>query len=123
MSQQRFYYQPSGLSAVIIWSWVAIFLFGGIIFQYEMAKFNWPAIIIAIIFVLFLTWQLVGRQLLINDETLMVRRLLAPRALTVKLNQLEQVRISGHTLTFYVHGRRFAYRLSKRALARLSEQL
>ena len=119
MHTQRFFYRPSGLTAVIIWSWVAIFFFGGVIFQYEMAKFNWPAIIIACLFVLLLGWELLGRQLVFTGQNLIVRRLLAPRALTVNIHQLEQLSLAGRTMTFSLSGKRYRFRVTKHALAQI----
>ncbi|HAT54199.1 MAG TPA: hypothetical protein DCW31_02975 [Lactobacillus sp.] len=119
MDTQRFFYRPSGLTAVIIWSWVAIFFCGGVIFQYEMAKFNWPAIIIACLFVLLLAWELLGRQLVFTGQNLIVRRLFAPRALTVNIHQLEQLTLSGRTMSFSLSGKRYRFRVTKRAMTRI----
>ncbi|MCH4010695.1 MAG: EbsA family protein [Furfurilactobacillus sp.] len=119
MHTQRFFYRPSGLTAVIIWSWVAIFFCGGVIFQYEMARFNWPAIIIACLFVLLLTWELLGRQLVFTGQNLIVRRMLAPRALTVNVHQLEQLSLSGRTMSFSLGGKHYRFRVTKHALAKI----
>ncbi|GEK27720.1 EbsA family protein [Furfurilactobacillus siliginis] len=116
MTKHRFFYRPSGLTAIIVWSWTAIFFFGGVIFQYEMAKFNWPAIIIAGLFLLFLLWQFIGRQIIIDGQNLRIRRLLAHRSLVVNIQQLEQHTFTGHTWQFEVQGKHYALRLSKHAL-------
>ncbi|GKT02675.1 EbsA family protein [Furfurilactobacillus sp. WILCCON 0119] len=123
MAKQRFYYRPSGLTAVTIWSWVTIFFCAGVTFQYEMAKFNWPAIGIAVLFAGLLAWQLLGRQIVLDGQNLRVRRLLAPRALVINVHQLTHLTFNGRTMSFSVAGKPYAMRMTKRALAQLQEQL
>lgn len=123
MTKQRFFYRPSGLTAIIVWSWTAIFFFGGVIFQYEMAKFNWPAIIIAGLFLLLLLWQFFGRQVVLDGQNLRVRRLLAPRALVINLQQLDNQTFGPRTWQFDVQGKHYALRLSKRALKAIKNRL
>lgn len=116
MNKKRFYYQPAGVSGFIDWCWILMCIFLLIILQYEICKFNWLVIILSLIYLLFLLWQILGRQVVINGEEFVIHKLLHRRDVMINVHQLKNVNFTKHVFSFIVSNEKYNLFLSKKSI-------
>lgn len=103
MKPIRSFYQPSGLISIISWSWVLAIGLLSLIIQLEVTHFNiWTAILL-IFFIVAIYLSIYRRKVYLIDDTLFLGHIFY-RYDSVEINQLKNIKLAKHKLTFEVKG-------------------
>lgn len=121
--QQRYFYQPNPVSAIISWCWTILFLLLGIIFWLEITHFQWITAILFVIFIALTFFQINRRTLIMTPTTLVFNRVLQQQYLVIPREMLQQLKFTKRTLQFTINGQTMYFSFTPSTLATIKQQL
>ncbi|BAP85633.1 hypothetical protein LOOC260_110940 [Paucilactobacillus hokkaidonensis JCM 18461] len=121
--QQRYFYQPNPVSAIISWCWTILILLLGIIVWLEFTHFQWITAALFIVFIVLAFLQIQRRTLLMTPKALVFNRMLQQRYLVIPREMVHQLRFTKRTLQLTVNGQTMYFSFTPSTLAIIKQQL
>ncbi|WP_283678730.1 EbsA family protein [Lentilactobacillus sp. Marseille-Q4993] len=117
--KRRFLYQPSFLSSIICWSWTLVIFFVGVVIWLEITHFQWITLFFFVLFGLVSWAEIRFRNITIENEKLIVSRIINPHTLVIELAKIESVQTSKYQLGFVANGKIYAFILPANSVIEL----
>lgn len=121
--QQRFFYQPNPVSAVINWCWTVLILLVGIIVWLEITHFQWITAALFLLFILLTFLQVTRRTVLVTPTKLIFSRVLQKDYLVVPRDLIRQLKFTKHSMHMTVNGQTMFFSFMPNSLTLLKQQL
>lgn len=121
--QQRYFYQPNPVSAIISWCWTILILLLGIIIWLEITHFQWITAVLFLIFIVLTFFQINRRTLIMTPTTLIFNRMLQQQYLVIPREMLHQLKFTKRTLQFTVNGQTMYFSFTPSTLTTIKQQL
>lgn len=121
--QQRYFYQPNPVSAIISWCWTILILLLGIIIWLEITHFQWITAVLFLIFIVLTFFQINRRTLIMTPTTLIFNRMLQQQYLVIPREILQQLKFTKRTLQFTVNGQTMYFSFTPSTLTTIKQQL
>lgn len=121
--QQRYFYQPNPVNAIISWCWTVLILLVGIIVWLEITHFQWITAGLFLIFIALTFFQINRRTLIMTPTTLVFNRVLQQQYLVIPREMLHQLKFTKRTLQFTVNGQTMYFSFAPNTLAMIKQQL
>jgi uncharacterized membrane protein YdbT with pleckstrin-like domain len=121
--QQRYFYQPNPVSAVINWCWTVVILLIGIIVWLEITHFQWITAAFFAVFILLAFFQITRRTVLVTPTKLVFSRVLQKDYLIIPRQSIRQLRFSKHSMHMTVNGQTMFFSFMPNSLESIKQQL
>ena len=121
--QQRYFYQPNPVSAVINWCWTVVILLIGIIVWLEITHFQWITAAFFVVFILLAFFQITRRTVLVTPTKLVFNRVLQKDYLIIPRQSIRQLRFSKHSMHMTVNGQTMFFSFMPNSLESIKQQL
>lgn len=121
--QQRYFYQPNPVSAVINWCWTVVILLIGIIVWLEITHFQWITAAFFAVFILLAFFQITRRTVLVTPTKLVFSRVLQKDYLIIPRQSIRQLRFSKHSMHMTVNGQTMFFSFMPNSLDSIKQQL
>jgi len=120
-SKHTFKYQPNLLSSLIVWSWTLLVLMIGLIWWLEVLTFQWPLVLIAVIFVALVVVQISLRRVSIDRNLLIFSTVFNRSWLVIPRDQLESLTAVRGGVVVQVDRNRYQFLMTKKSRQALIE--
>lgn len=121
--QQRYFYQPNPVSAIISWCWTTVILLLGIIIWLEITHFQWITAVLFLIFIFLAVVQISRRTVLVTPTKLIFSRVLQKDYMIIPRNSIRQLKFNKRSLHMTVNGQTMFFSFMPNSLASLKQQL
>ena len=117
--KQKFYYQPDLATSIICWSFTGMIFLSSLLLWLEITVFQiWTALTF-ILFVLVSIVQILRRQVLLNEQVLLLRAVVSFNNKEIPLNELNKVKKTKYGLQLITRFRSYNILLTPKSAEEL----